>query len=159
MCSVNDSKWKLTKRGLFQSWTKTTITMAFPVCECRLSAWKVKAFTLERLIPGVGVGMGLQTTRCSTWVVTAGTLVGLLPSVGVGMCHQTSRFTVSVLGREEGYTMKYGLSPREFPRAQPEGTPEGSGHVSSYIPTQVLIRTLSHSYQWLCSRNVIMTNK
>ena len=30
--------------------------------------------------------------------------------------------TVSVLGREEGYTMKYGLSPRKFPRAQPEGT-------------------------------------
>ena len=32
-----------------------------------------------------------------------------------------------------------------------KGTPEGSGHVSSYIPTWVLIRTLSHSYQWLCS--------
>ena len=30
---------------------------------------------------------------------------------------------VSVLGQEEGYTMKYGLSPRKFPRAQPEGTP------------------------------------
>ena len=27
-------------------------------------------------------------------------------------------YTVSVLGREEGYTMKYGLSPRKFPRAQ-----------------------------------------
>ena len=26
---------------------------------------------------------------------------------------------VSVLGREEGYTMKYGLSPREFPRELP----------------------------------------
>ena len=34
---------------------------------------------------------------------------------------------VSVLGGEEGYTVKYGLNPREFPRAQPEGTPEGSG--------------------------------
>ena len=38
--------------------------------------------------------------------------------------------TVSVLGREEGYPIKYGLSPRKFPRAQPEGTSEGSGHVS-----------------------------
>ena len=37
---------------------------------------------------------------------------------------------VSVLGREEGYTMKDGLSPRKFPGAQPEGTSEGSGHVS-----------------------------
>ena len=26
--------------------------------------------------------------------------------------------TVSVLGREEGYTVKYGLSPRAIPRAQ-----------------------------------------
>ena len=39
-------------------------------------------------------------------------------------------YVVSVLGREEGYPMKYGLSPRKFPRAQPEGTSEGSGHVS-----------------------------
>ena len=38
--------------------------------------------------------------------------------------------TVSVLGREEEYTMKYGLSPRKFPRGQPEGTCKGSGHVS-----------------------------
>ena len=31
---------------------------------------------------------------------------------------------LSVLGREEGYTLKYGLSPR----VQPDGNPEGSGH-------------------------------
>ena len=53
-------------------------------------------------------------------------------------------YTVSVLGRDEGYTAKYGLNPREFPRAQPEGTPEGSGHISPYIPSQVLIRTFYH---------------
>ena len=51
---------------------------------------------------------------------------------------------VSVLGREEGYTANYGLSPREFLRAQPEGTPEGSGHILPYILSRVLIRTLYH---------------
>ena len=45
-----------------------------------------------------------------------------------------SGYTVSVLGREEGYTAKYGLNPREFPRVQPEGNPEGSGHILPYIP-------------------------
>ena len=30
---------------------------------------------------------------------------------------------VAVLRRDEGYTAKYGLNPREFLRAQPEGTP------------------------------------
>ena len=33
--------------------------------------------------------------------------------------------TVSVLLQEEGYTVKYGRSPREIPRAEPEGFPEG----------------------------------
>ena len=42
---------------------------------------------------------------------------------------------VSVLGREEGYRVKYGLSPRDCPRAQPEGNPEGSGLILPYIPT------------------------
>ena len=32
-------------------------------------------------------------------------------------------YIVSVLGQEEGYTEKYGLSPRDFPRAQPKGNP------------------------------------
>ena len=41
----------------------------------------------------------------------------------------------SVLWQEEGYTMKYSLSPR--------GNPKGSGYISSYIPTQVKIQTLS----------------
>ena len=47
---------------------------------------------------------------------------------------------MSVLGLESGYTMKHGLSPREFPRAAPSGTPLGSGHISSYIPPLILIR-------------------
>ena len=53
---------------------------------------------------------------------------------------QTSN-NVSVLGRDKGYTVKYGLSPREFPRVQPEGTPEGSGDISSYTPTWVTIQS------------------
>ena len=32
--------------------------------------------------------------------------------------------TVSVLGREEGYTVKYGLGPIDFPRLQLEGNPD-----------------------------------
>ena len=37
----------------------------------------------------------------------------------LGNIFQLSRAnTISVLGREEGYTVKYGLSPREIPRAQ-----------------------------------------
>ena len=52
---------------------------------------------------------------------------------------------VSVLGQEEGYTVKYGLSLRDYPRAQPKGNPKGSGPILPYIPTWVLIRTLSHS--------------
>ena len=37
---------------------------------------------------------------------------------------------VSVLWREEGYTVKYSLNPREIPRAEPDGFPEGSGYIS-----------------------------
>ena len=54
-------------------------------------------------------------------------------------------YIVSVLGREEGYTVKYGLSPRECPRLQPKGNPEGSGLILPYISTWVLLRILSHS--------------
>ena len=43
--------------------------------------------------------------------------------------------TVSVLGREEGYTVKYGLSSRDCPRAQLEADPKGSGLILLYIPT------------------------
>ena len=50
---------------------------------------------------------------------------------------------VSVLWWEEGYTMKYSLSPREIPRAKPEGFPEGSGYISLYFLTWVKIQTFS----------------
>ena len=43
--------------------------------------------------------------------------------------------TVSVLGREEGYKVKCGLSPKDCPRAQPEGNPKSSGLILPYIPT------------------------
>ena len=52
--------------------------------------------------------------------------------------HLTTKFETHckvVLGREEGYTVKYGLSPRDCPRAQPVGNPEGSGLILPYIPT------------------------
>ena len=54
-------------------------------------------------------------------------------------------FIVSILGREEGYMVKYDLSPRDCLRTQSEGNPKGSGLILPYIPTWVLIRTLSHS--------------
>ena len=34
---------------------------------------------------------------------------------------------MSVLGRDEGYMVKYNLCLKEFPRAKPEGIPEGKG--------------------------------
>ena len=37
---------------------------------------------------------------------------------------------ISVLGREEGCTVKFSLSTREIVRAEPEGFPEGSGYIS-----------------------------
>ena len=55
-------------------------------------------------------------------------LVMLCPGVG-------DAFTVSVLRREEGYMVKYGLSTRDFPLAQTKGNPEGSGLILPYIPT------------------------
>ena len=55
-----------------------------------LSAWVVTAATLVRLLPSVGVGMGLQMTSCSAWVVTAATLERLLPSVDNLMTLETS---------------------------------------------------------------------
>ena len=61
----------------------------------------------------------------------------------VSMCHAMECCTmlyiklciVSVLGREEEYTVKYGLSPRDCPGAQPEGNPKGSGLILPHILT------------------------
>ena len=50
---------------------------------------------------------------------------------------------VSVLWREEGYTVKYSRSPKEIPRAKPKGFPESSGYILAYIPTRVTIQTYS----------------
>ena len=44
-----------------------------------------------------------------------------------------SDYMVSVLGREEGYTIKY-TPPPEFPRVKPEGTPEGGGVYLTVYP-------------------------
>ena len=49
-------------------------------------------------------------------------------------------YTVSVIRREEEYTMKYSLSMREIPRAEPKGFLEGSGYISLYILTGVIIQ-------------------
>ena len=49
---------------------------------------------------------------------------------------------VSVL-RQEGYTVKYSLSPREIPRAKLDGLPEGSGYISPYILTRVTTQAFS----------------
>ena len=53
---------------------------------------------------------------------------------------------VSVLGREEGYTAKYGLNPREFPRAQPEGTLEELILRMSLSGRAILHRILPRDY-------------
>ena len=47
----------------------------------------------------------------------------------------------TVVWQDEGYSMKYSLSPREIPRSKPKGFPEGSGYVSSYFLTRVTIQT------------------
>ena len=60
----------------------------------------------------------LHATMCVTIIYIGSTLI------------LQRDYIVPVLGREEGYTTKYGLIPRKFLRAQPEGTSEGSGHVS-----------------------------
>ena len=39
--------------------------------------------------------------------------------------------------------VKYSLSTREIPRAERKGFPDGSGNISLYIPTPVIIKTLS----------------
>ena len=52
-------------------------------------------------------------------------------------------YIISVLWRQDGYTVIYSLSPREIPRAEPEVFPEGSGYISPYILTWVIIQTLS----------------
>ena len=38
-----------------------------------------------------------------------------------------SRYYISVLGQDNGYTVKYNPLPEEFPRAKLGGTPEGKG--------------------------------
>ena len=52
---------------------------------------------------------------------------------------------VSVLWREEGYTVKCSLSTREILRAEPGGFTEGSGYISLYILTWVTIQSFSMS--------------
>ena len=47
---------------------------------------------------------------------------------------------MSVLGLKAGYTLKYGLSPRDCTRAPPSGNSLGSGHILPYFPPLVLIR-------------------
>ena len=49
--------------------------------------------------------------------------------------------TVSLLWREEGYTIKYSLSQREILRATPKRFPGGSGYISLYIATPLTIQT------------------
>ena len=51
----------------------------------------------------------------------------------------------------EGYTVKYSLSMREIPRAEAEEFPEGSGYISMYIPTWVIIPTISISKSYTSS--------
>ena len=60
-------------------------------------------------------------------------------------------YIVPVLWREEGYTVKYSLTPREIPMAEPKGFPEGSGYISPYIPTWVMIQTFSISKSYTSS--------
>ena len=60
-------------------------------------------------------------------------------------------WAVSVLWREEGYTVKYSLSTREIPRAEPEGFPKGWGYISLYILTWVIIQTFSISKSFTSS--------
>ena len=61
--------------------------------------------------------------------------------------------TASVLGREEGYTMKYSMSPREIPRAKPERFPEGSvkarNPVRKILPFRKIALTLRPMMQFL----------
>ena len=52
---------------------------------------------------------------------------------------------MSVLGLKSGYTVKYGLSPRD---------PLGSGHTLPYIPSLVLIRIQSDDIFDEASQNI-----
>ena len=54
---------------------------------------------------------------------------------------------VSVLGQEEGYAVKYSLSPREILREEAEG----SGYISQYILTGVTIQTFFYLPICCCS--------
>ena len=42
--------------------------------------------------------------------------------------------SVSVIGQDKGYTVKYTICLTEFPRAKPEGTPEGQGLYLTVYP-------------------------
>ena len=44
------------------------------------------------------------------------------------------RNTVSVLGQDKGYTVKYNPLPEGVLRAKPEGTPEGKGLYLTVYP-------------------------
>ena len=55
---------------------------------------------------------------------------------------------MSVLGLKSGYTLKYGLSPRDCPQAVPLGNPSGSGHILPYILPLVLIRIQYHQVHY-----------
>ena len=50
------------------------------------------------------------------YAVTSNQVYPYPGSSGAVLCN-----TVTALGREEGYTMKYSLSPKEMPSAKPEG--------------------------------------
>ena len=50
---------------------------------------------------------------------------------------------MSILGLKSGYTVKYGLSPQDFPQAAPSGNSLGSGHILPYIPPLVLLQIQS----------------
>ena len=43
-------------------------------------------------------------------------------------------YTVSLIGRDKGYTVKYNPLLKEFPRAKPEGIPEGEGLYLTVYP-------------------------
>ena len=43
--------------------------------------------------------------------------------------------SVTVLGQDEGYTVKYTLCLKEFLRAKPEGSPEGKGLYLTVYPS------------------------
>ena len=60
-------------------------------------------------------------------------------ALNIGDVWRQIDYIVFVFWREEGYTMKYSLSPRE----KAKGYPEGSVNISLYFPTWVTIKALS----------------